>query len=191
MKSRQTFWTVLLVIPIFVFLSGCDADPLSNDSVFLTHEFSTDASGQSIRFTFSSDDVATNRLNDISCNCAINIHQYIEDQGFKASDVVSATLVSADVIMLFPITKKINFLNQAILKFTASGASVTEVANLSSFPASREAALVILPNRNIASFIERANFGAILQLDPKTLGVGESYDFSVILKVRLELSDAI
>jgi hypothetical protein len=91
--------------------------------------------------------------------------------------------------MLFPITKKVDFLSQAILKFTSAGNSVTEVANLSSFPATREVSLVVLPNRNIAAFLESANFGAILQLDPSTLGADESYDFSIIIKVRLKLSD--
>jgi hypothetical protein len=171
------------------FSAGCDADALSSNSVFLTHEFSTDTQGKSIRFTFSSNDVSANRLNDISCNCSINIQQYIQSQGFQASDLVSATLVSADLIMLFPITKKVDFLSQAILKFTSAGNSVTEVANLSSFPATREVSLVVLPNRNIAAFLESANFGAILQLDPSTLGADESYDFSIIIKVRLKLSD--
>lgn len=191
MKNLRYLWIYLLFLPFLAVMSGCDADALSNDSVYLTHEFSTTSTGQSIRFTFTSDDVTANRLNDISCGCTLNIHDYITEQGFSPSDLVSATLVSADVIMLFPITKKINFLNQAILKFTAPGTSATEVANLSSFPATREASLVVLPNRDIATFLERANFGAILQLDPKTLGANESYDFSVILKVRLELSDAL
>ena len=49
----------------------------------------------------------------------------------------------------------------------------------------------VLPNRDIATFLERSSFGATLQLDPKTLGSNESYDLSIILKVRLELEDSI
>lgn len=174
-----------------LFFAGCDQSSLNSDTIFLTHEFSTDTQGQSIRFTFSSDNVTADRLNDVSCNCSVNIHSFIEEQGFQASDLKSATLVSADIIMLFPINKKINFLNQAILKFTATGVSATEVANVSSFPAAREVEMNILPNRDIATFLERANFGAILQLDPTTLGANEDYDLSIILKVRLELEDSI
>jgi hypothetical protein len=95
------------------------------------------------------------------------------------------------MIMLFPISKKMDFLNQAILKFTSAGISPTEVANLSSFPSAREASMTVLPNRDIATFLERPSFGTILQLNPATLGTNESYDLSIILKVRLELQDSI
>ncbi len=191
MRRFNRFWLLLILMPFALFLSSCDTVSPNSDTIFLNHEFSTDAANSSIRFTFSSNDVSTNRLNDISCNCSININKYLQEQGFQASDLVSATLVKADVIMLFPISKKINFLNQAILKFTASGVSATEVANVSSFPATREVSMNVLPNRDISTFLERPNFGAILQLDPSTLGTNEAYDLSIILKVRLELSDGL
>lgn len=184
-------WSILFLVPFALFLASCDTVSPDSDTIFLNHEFSTDATGSSIRFTFSSSNVSTNRLNDISCNCSINIHQYLEEQGFDAADIVSASLVSADVIMLFPISKKINFLNQAILKLTGTSISATEVANVSTFPATREVSMNVLPNRDISTFLERPNFGAILQLDPATLGANEAYDLSIILKVRLELSDSI
>jgi hypothetical protein len=78
-------WALYLLLPFAIFFSGCDASSLSSDTVFLTHEFSTDTSGQSIRFAFSSDNVSVNRLNDISCNCTLNISDYIESQGFQPS----------------------------------------------------------------------------------------------------------
>jgi len=184
-------WALPVLLALMVVVTGCDANALKSDTIFLKHEFSTDTAGKSIRFTFSSNNVTANRLNDVSCNCTINIHSYIEEQGFQPSDIVSATLVSAEVIMLFPISKKVNFLNQAILKFTANGVSATEVANISSFPSTREVSMNVLPNRDIATFLERANFGAILQLDPATLGPNENYDLSIILEVRLELEDSV
>jgi len=191
MRRFNRFWLLLILMPFALFLSSCDTVSPNSDTIFLNHEFSTDGANSSIRFTFSSNNVSTNQLNDISCNCSINIHKYLQEQGFEASDLVSATLVKADVIMLFPISKKINFLNQAILKFTATGVSATEVANVSSFPATREVSMNVLPNRDISTFLERPNFGAILQLDPATLGTNEAYDLSIILKIRLELSDGL
>ncbi|NQV73385.1 hypothetical protein HQ496_09690 [bacterium] len=191
MKASFRRWSAPFIIAFVVLFAGCDATSSSSDTVFLTHEFSTDTAGQSVRFTFSSTNMTVNRLTDVSCNCDINIYSFVEEQGFQASDIKSATLVSADIIMLFPISKKIDFLNQAILKFSANGISTTEVANISTFPAAREVAMNVLPNRDIATFLERSAFGAILQLDPATLGANESYDLSIILKVRLELEDSI
>lgn len=166
---------------------GCDSDSLSSGTVFLTHEFSEDVQGEAIRFSFSSDELQTNRLHDLSCECDLNIDEFITAQGFQPSDIVTAKLVSAEIIMLFPISERLDFLNQAILKLTGQGISPTEVASLSTLPSAREASMSVLPNRDIATFLERSSFGAILQIDPSSLESGETYDMSIILKVRLEL----
>jgi hypothetical protein len=65
------------------------------------------------------------------------------------------------------------------------------VANISSFSATREVNMSVLPNRDIGSFLEQPQFGAILQVNPATLDASRSYDLSIILKVRLELQDSI
>ena len=180
-----------LLVACFVFIAGCDVDALTSDTIFLTHEFSDTVQGESIHFTFSGNDLSTGRLQDVNCDCSLNIADFITGQGFQPSDLVSATLISAEIIMLFPISEKMDFLDQAILKFTANGVSATEVANISSFSATQEVNMSVLPNRDIGSFLEQPQFGAILQVNPATLDASRSYDLSIILKVRLELQDSI
>ena len=182
---------VLLFLVAVLFISGCDADSLSGDTIFLNHEFSSDLQGQSIHFSFSGDDLQTNRLQDVSCGCQLSLNDFVESRGFSMDQLVAAQLESAELVILFPIGTRADFMNQAILKFTANGISTTEVASQSSFPASREVPLSVLPNRDIASFLEKASFGAILQLDPSLLDTSQDYDMSIILDIRMEFDDSL
>lgn len=184
--NRRSF--LIPAVAAILFLTGCDSDSLGDDTIFLTHEFTADASGEPITFSFSSSEVETGRLQDISCNCTIDVGSFLATQGFSKTDIVSATLQSAELVMLFPISTQLNFMSQAILKLTATGVSPTEVANRPSLPGSRQAQLTVLTNRDISTFLEKESFGAILQIQPNTLTAGQNYEMSIILRVRMEVA---
>lgn len=169
-------------------IAGCDSASPGGDTIFLTHELTEEIGGEPITLSFSADDVATGRLQDIDCDCELDIASFLDVQGFSKSDIVSARLEAAEIVMLFPVNENVDFLDQAILKLTASGISPTEVANTSSFPASRTGSMNILPNRDIASFLDRPTFGLILQIDPASLRAGQNYQMSLVLKMRMEVS---
>lgn len=177
----------LALVPALLLLSGCDSSPSESGTIILRPEVSEDADGEDISFSFASDGFPVGRLTDVDCDCRIDLGPYLEGQGFSKADVVSATLESARLVMLFPISEKLDFLDQAILKFEADGLSVTEVANGGPFPSEREAALTVLPNRDVSGFLTRSDFGAILQIDAGTLEPGEDYEVALVMTFRLEL----
>lgn len=181
---RSTLLTLLLATLI---LSGCDTDSLGGDSVFLTTTISEDIDGDDVIFAFSSGDIQEGRLVDLSCGCTLDIEAYLNDQGFTKAELVAATVQSARIVMLFPTSEQLNFLDEAILKLSATGASATEVANISTLPAAREVNLQTLSNRDISTYLERPGFEPILQINAGDLTDGEDYELSVILTVRMEL----
>ncbi len=177
----------LVFAPALLLISGCDSSPGERGTIILRPEVSEAADGKDISFSFSADGFPVGQLSDVDCDCRIDLGPYLEGQGFTKADVVSATLESARLVMLFPISEKLDFLDQAILKFEADGLSVTEVANRGAFPAEREATLTVLPNRDVSGFLTRSDFGAILQIDARALEPGEDYEVALVMTFRLEL----
>lgn len=178
---------ILTLIAATLILSGCDTDSLGGDSVFLTTTISDDVDGDDVIFQFSSGDIQEGRLVDLSCGCTLDIDAYLNDQGFTKAQLVSATVQSVRVVMLFPTSEQLDFLDEAILKLGRPGASATEVANISSLPSAREVNLQTLSNRDIVSFLDSPGFEPILQINAGNLTDGEDYELSVILTVRMEL----
>ncbi len=178
---------LLTLVAATLILSGCDTDSLGGDSVFLTTTISENVDGDDILFTFSSGDIQEGRLEDLSCGCTLDIDAYLNDQGFTKAQLVSATVQSARLVMLFPTSEQLDFLDEVILKLGAAGVSDTEVANVSSLSAVREVNLQTLSNRDIVSYLDSPGFEPILQINAGDLTDGEDYELSVILTVRMEL----
>ncbi len=178
----------LVLAAALLLVSGCDSSsPGEGGTLVLRPEVSEDVEGDDISFSFSSDGFPVGQLTDVDCDCRIDLGPYLESQGFTKADILSATVESARLVMLFPISEQLDFLDQAILKFEADGLSATEVANGGPFPAAREATLTVLPNRDIAGFLTRSDFRAILQIDAGTLEPGEDYEVALVMTLRLEL----
>jgi hypothetical protein len=178
---------VLTLLAAALLLTGCDTNSLGGDSVFLTQTISEDINGGDIIFSFSANDVEEGRLVDLSCDCTLDVEDFLNDQGFTKAELVSATVQSARLVMLFPTSEQLDFLDQAILKLDAPGVSVTEVANLTGFPSAREVNMQTLTSRDVASFLDGSGFEPILQIEPANLTADEDYELSVILTIRMEL----
>lgn len=178
---------LLTLLAATLVLSGCDTDSLGGDSVILTHTLSEDVDGDDVLFTFSSGDIQEGRLVDLSCGCTLDIDAFLNDQGFTKAQLVSATVQSVRLVMLFPTSEQLGFLDEVILKLAAPGVSDTEVANISSLPSAREVSLQALSNRDIVSYLDSPGFEPILQINARDLTDGEDYELSVIVTVRMEL----
>ncbi len=168
-------------------LAGCDAAGEETRTLVLQPEVLEDRQGRDISFTFMSDAFPVGQLEDIACGCAIDLGPYLQAQGFSKADIVSARLESARLVLLFPISERFDFLDEAILKFEADGLSATEVANRSEFPASREVELNVLANRDVTGFLVRNDFEVILQIDARALEPSEDYEMVLVMTFRLEV----
>jgi len=188
LKHFARLLPVILIFFSMIHLSGCDSNNSNSNRVGLTREMSLDANGDPILFSFDAADTAMGRLQDIRCNCNIDIGPFLTSQGFSKADIVSASLTAARIVMLLPTSERVNFLTSAILKFQTDGLSATEVANQSGFADSRESTMQTLSNRDISAFLERSNFETILQINPASLQTGESYELGLVFTVQLEMS---
>ncbi|MFT4605859.1 MAG: hypothetical protein ACI9W4_002604 [Rhodothermales bacterium] len=173
---------------LLLLISGCDSAVSGVDSVFLTAELSTDIQSSPVRFVFEGSAVQTGRLTDVSCDCQLDVADYLSARGFTKEDILSATIASARLVMLFPISERLDFLDTAILKLTASGNSVTEVAQQSTFPQAREVELTPLAGRDVAGFLDDSTFAPILQIDAASLQAAADYEIGLVLEIRLELA---
>jgi hypothetical protein len=178
----------LVSLCLLLLLAGCDSGLSGVDSVFLTAELSTDTDASPIRFAFEGGAVQTGRLTDVSCDCELDVAAFLADRGFTKADILSATIESARLVMLFPISERLDFLDTAILKLTASGNSVTEVAQQSTFSQTREVELTPLTGRDIAGFLDDSTFAPILQIDAARLQATADYEIGLVLDIRLELA---
>jgi hypothetical protein len=178
---------MLLFVAGLFFLAGCDSNGSDKSRVGLTREISLDSSGNPILFTFSEANAATGRLQDIGCDCNIDIGPFLTEQGFSKAGIVSASLTAARIVMLLPTSERVNFLETAILKLQTDGLSATEVASQNTFSDSRESTMQTLSNRDVSAFLERTNFEAILQINPASLQSGETYELGLIFTIQLEM----
>lgn len=179
---------LLILLALTVSLTACDSAVSGAESVFLNAELSTDTDGDPVRFVFESSDVQTGRLIDVECSCELDVTEFLADRGFSKDDIISATLKSGRLVMLFPISERLNFLDEAILKLRAPGNSITEVAQQSSFGETREVPLEPLSGRDVAGFLDNSSFEPILQIDAASLQAGASYEIGLVLEIRLELA---
>lgn len=168
-------------------LGGCDTVSPGGDTVRLTVEIEEDADGSPVAFSFAGT-TPTGRLVDVRCGCAIDLGPWLTTQGFSRSDVVTAEVASARLVMGTPPTGTLAFLDQANLKLEAQGLSATEVANRSAFPSAREAALTVLPGRNVAAFVERPAFEPVLQIDASSLQATAGYQLYLVLTLHVTVS---
>ena len=179
----------LFLIAALMFLASCDSNSSGGgDTIFLTHEISEAADGKPIQFTFSSSQIQIGTLQDVRCNCDIDIGPYLATQSFTKEEIISVNVTAAELVMLFPINKDHTFLNAAILKLEGIKNTITEVANQPNFPSARESSLIVLPNRDVAGFFTRPSFGAILQIDAITLDDDENYQIGLVLTVLIEVA---
>lgn len=185
MSKRFPF---LILVALTVSLAACDSAVGGADSVFLNAELSADTDGDPVRFVFESSEVQTGRLMDVECDCELDVTEFLADRGFSKNDIISATVKSARLVMLFPISERLNFLDEAILKMRAPGNSITEVARQGSFGETREVALEPLTGRDVSGFMDNSSFEPILQIDAATLQAGASYEIGLVLEIRLELA---
>jgi hypothetical protein len=172
-----------LLLAFMLVLSGCDTAAPGTDSVFLTFE----VGGNGARFAFQGDGIQTGRLVDLDCGCSYSVSDFLADQGFSTSEIVSATLQEATVRTVFPIGAPLTYLNTVILKLDAPGLSTIEIAESTVLPATEQTSLTVRPNRDIASYLDRASFQPILQIDAASLDSGESYDLAVRFSIRIEV----
>ncbi|MFT5142231.1 MAG: hypothetical protein ACI80V_001446 [Rhodothermales bacterium] len=178
----------LLVAAFLLFgLAACDSAVLSDNVVVLRPAITAGTDGTPVRFSFQASDVGVGNLTDVRCNCELDVADYLSDRGFTKSDITSATLESAKLVMRFPISERIDFLNQAILKFRAPGNSATEVARQMTFPDARVVTLTPQSGRDVSGFMDDSAFEPILQIDPASLQAGGDYAIDLELTLRLEL----
>lgn len=168
-------------------LTGCDTVSPGGDTILLTTEVDRTADGGPIQFSFPGT-LQTGRLVDLRCNCRVDLGPYLTTQGFSRSDIVSAEVVTARLVMGTPPTGNLSFLNQALLKFESSALSATEVANRTGFLSSRESNLTVLPGRDVSAFLEKASFEPVLQVDASRLETNATYQLYLVLTVRITVS---
>lgn len=182
MRSRggATLLAVLL-------LAGCDSstDPTARSITLTTN------GGDLLQldFTFSGADHPSNMLDDYTSDNAIDLSSFLSSKGgFRKSEILSARVKSAQILMVKPVQADVDLIQDVVLKLKTDNLSSIEVAEQSSFPAGqREQALNVRPNRNISSFVRADNFSAILTMTPGTLNPTTSYEISVLLELELEV----
>lgn len=182
--SRILPAAVLLIVSA---LTGCDTVSPGGDTILLTTEVDRTADGAPIQFSFPGT-LQTGRLVDLRCNCRVDLGPYLTTQGFSRTDIVSAEVVTARVVMGTPPTGNLSFLDQALLKFESTGLSATEVANRTGFVSSRESNLTVLAGRDVSSFLEKASFEPVLQIEASRLEANATYQLYLVLSLRITVA---
>lgn len=178
--------SLFILIPAMLFLSSCDSDGSSDeDPIILTTEITRDVANKPIRFKFVSNEFVEGQLQDLRCDCDIDIGPFLETQGFIKDEILAARVTDARLEILFPLSQQIDFLAEANLVVEGPKLTVLEIAALQGFPDSREASFQIHPDLDITSFLTRDDFEIILQMNPNELIDDEAFELGLVLSIEL------
>ena len=159
--------------------SGCDTLGLETggESVFLT------ASNQELCFRFTG--VTAGGSRSVLSVESIDIGAFLQQEGFSKSEVISATVESADIRMVFPLGESLSVLQEATVSLRASGGGESSVASASSFSDTRRTDLQT-NSRNVGSIITAANFQGVLELVGDQ-SISDDFEITVNLDIRIEV----
>lgn len=177
----------LLLAAALLALTGCDSGLTDPDVVILNHELTRSGDGSAVSFAFNANNVTVGQTAVLRCGCTVDLDPWLASQGFTRADIVDATVKSATLTMLFPVTERVSFLDNAILRFEAAGLQPSEVATRSSFPDARETSLTPVSGRSVAAFASKDEFEPVLVIDAASLKAGADYEMTVSVTLRLEL----
>lgn len=173
-RTRSSLAAVSLLL--LWMTSGCDGlvDPVG-DSIFLT------SPAQEFCFRFTG--VTAGGSKSILSANSIDLGAYLQQQGFTRSDVISATVQSAEISLLFPIDETLSMLDRASVSLRAGGEAA--VASAEAFSDARRADLTV-SGADVAGIVQAATFQAVLQLAGART-VAEDIEISVSLRFRIEV----
>ncbi len=177
-----------VVLLIAFVVSGCDVAGIEEDEATLVYDAGAGV-GDAIVFSFDPAPVETGVLVDISSESSVDVGAFLNEQGFGKEDIVSATIQTANLELLFPRGETLDFLNTAILKLTAEGRTATEVADRTDFPGDDDANLDVRPGRDVAGYLQAGEFRPVLTIDASRLDEeAEEYELYLVLTLRITVS---
>jgi hypothetical protein len=179
---------VAAFVLVLTVLQGCDSAS-TDDSIVLNR-----VEVPEFRFEFDGDVLSEGQALELTTSVRVDLTGELDGQGgFTKDDVVAATVQSAQLFQGFPVTQKLGYLDQAIVKLvTVSPARVTEVADVTNPDDLREVDMTPIANRDVSTYVKAAEFTAVLQITPgSTIGIDpdESYTLAVLLELRVEVEN--
>jgi len=186
--TRRLFSRVAAFILLMLVLQGCDTTSSDNAIVF------NKVNIPEFRFEFPGDMLSEGQALELTTSVRVDLTDELDRLGgFTKDDVIGATVQSAQLFQGFPVTQKLGYLDQAIVKLVAtSPARVTEVADVTNPDDLREVDMSLIANRDVSTYVKSSEFTAVLQITPgSTSGINpdESYTLAVLLTMRIEVED--
>ena len=176
--TRSTPLVVLVYLSILLLTSGCDTLDLDpGQSIILT----TSTGEICFRFTGVSADGSKSILSVDS----FDLGAFLEQEGFSKAEVISATVSSADMRLVFPLGESLDMLERATVSLRASGAGEVAVASASSFSDTRSTSLQV-QSSNIGGIVRASSFQGVLEFDGAQT-VSDDIEISVELDIRIEV----
>lgn len=176
-RRRLPLFALLLLLG----LAGCDTVD-SNEPVVLFADVDV------FRFTFEADAIDANSPAVLTADAEVDLAAFLRQQGFTKDEVISATVSSARLEIIFPVSETADFMDEAILLLDADGLPTLEVAEQTSFPSDNdEVTLTVRSGRDVADYVQAPTFTSVLRIDPARLEAGEDYELVAVLRLRIEV----
>jgi hypothetical protein len=167
-------------------ITGCDSQS-TEDSIILSHTFTTSSNDSPIRYTYSSDTVQEGIAVSLSCTCTLNIEAFLESRSFTKSEILGAKITAVRLKTFFPIGEKLDYLDQVEFSLVASNAPTSTVAEDVTFPSSQEVALGVIPGVSVQTHMEADSFSPVLTIRAGSLAPETGYELGVEFTVELEM----
>ena len=153
-------------------LSGCDtlveeSDPITLQPKQATFEFELLASG-----------VQPGSVVTLTSRNSVDLAEALQEDGFVKDEVLSATILSAQLRQIFPLSQNLSVLESAELKLQG-GNLTASVATLGTMPPQKNAAMGVDQGQAVRAFVVSPSIRAVLDLLPASLTPGEEYTFEV------------
>lgn len=177
---RNLFWMFLLS---WLVVTGWGCDTTVENVITIPTE-------QDLYFRFNAGTGST-RAFSLKSDNTIDLTSVLKAQNFTKGAVVSTSIDTATLEVVFPSNERISFLSGAKLSFEATGASTTQVASQFQFPDGVNDDTVnmnIDATKDVASFVRADQFRGILDVTANTLQASKAYDLQVRLKLLVRVN---
>ena len=178
-SKRPASLTAVVYLLLLTLTSGCDTLGLEEggNSIFLST-----TTGE-ICFRFSG--LTAGGSQSVLSVESFDFGSFLQQEGFSKSEVIAATVQSADIRLVFPLGESLSVLDRATVSLRGTGAGETSVAEGTAFSSSRSASLDVT-GTGVGSAVKASSIQGVLQLVGAET-ISDDFEISVNLTIQIEV----
>lgn len=178
MRYRASFVCAVLLY-VGVASSGCDTlaprEPIVLPEKRVTFRFEFNSAGRSVGEPL-----------EVVSNASADLADDLAREGFTKAEIISATVLSVELVRILPVGVNVSFLSEAGLALRSTGVARRTIARSTALPNDHRATIPVV-DAGVTSYVTRPSFEAVLTGIPASLRPNEQYVLEATVRLRIEV----